>query len=57
VEAESSFTPYFALTRHDRGRLSFVAEVTLPDDGQRLPDGVPVEVTFGDAPAPGSQNE
>ena len=30
VASASSFTPYFALTRHDRGRLSYVAEVDLP---------------------------
>lgn len=46
IENEASFTPYLALTRHDRGRLSYVAEITLPDTEKRLPDGVPVEAEF-----------
>jgi len=44
VASESAFTPYFALTEHDRGRLSFAAKVDILDAGERLPDGVPVEV-------------
>jgi len=44
VASESAFTPYFALTEHDRGRLSFVAKVDILDSDRRLPDGVPVEV-------------
>lgn len=44
VASESSFTPYFALTERDRGRLSFVAKVDILDAGKRLPDGIPVEV-------------
>lgn len=44
VASESAFTPYFALTEHDRGRLSFMAKVDILDSDQRLPDGVPVEV-------------
>jgi HlyD family secretion protein len=44
VSSEASFTPYFALTRHDRGRLAFFAKVDLLDQQARLPDGVPVEV-------------
>lgn len=46
VASEAAFTPYFALTEHDRGRLSFLAKVDLADTGNRLPDGVPVEVEF-----------
>lgn len=46
VSSESSFTPYFALTERDRGRLSFIAKVDITDEGKRLPDGVPVEVEF-----------
>jgi HlyD family secretion protein len=44
---DAAFTPYYALTQHDRGRLCYLAEVELsgPDlDG--LPIGVPVEVRF-----------
>jgi HlyD family secretion protein len=44
VASESAFTPYFALTEHDRGRLSFAAKVDILDSDRRLPDGVPVEV-------------
>jgi HlyD family secretion protein len=46
VSSEAAFTPYFALTERDRGRLSFVAKVDITDDINRLPDGVPVEVEF-----------
>ena len=45
VAAEAAFTPYFALTQRDRGRLSYLAEVTLTDaEAGSLPTGVPVEV-------------
>jgi HlyD family secretion protein len=44
VSSEAAFTPYFALTEADRGRLSFAAKVDLLNVGRRLPDGVPVEV-------------
>jgi HlyD family secretion protein len=44
VSSEAAFTPYFALTEHDRGRLSFLAKVDILDADDRLPDGVPVEV-------------
>jgi len=45
VSADASFTPYFALTEHDRSRLSFLAEVDVPD-ASALPSGVPLEVDF-----------
>lgn len=41
VSADASFTPYFALTEHDRSRLSYVAEVDLPG-AAHLPVGVPL---------------
>ncbi len=44
VASEAAFTPYFALTEHDRGRLSFPAKVDVLNVTARLPDGVPVEV-------------
>ena len=44
VSSEAAFTPYFALTEHDRSRLSFVAKVDLEGLDRRLPDGAPVEV-------------
>ncbi len=46
VSAEAAFTPYFALTERDRGRLSYIAKVDIAEDRDRLPDGVPVEVVF-----------
>ena len=44
VASEAMFTPYFALTERDRGHLTYEAKVELDIDGERLPDGVPVEV-------------
>lgn len=46
IANEASFTPYFSLTESDRGRLSYLAEITLDTQRERLPDGVPVEVVF-----------
>lgn len=47
ISHEASFTPYYALTQRDRGRLSYLAEVDIKTDGGRtLPTGIPVEVTF-----------
>ena len=46
VSSEAAFTPYFALTERDRGRLSYAAKIDLDVSGDRLPDGVPVEVEF-----------
>ena len=44
---EAAFTPYYALTQHDRGRLSYLAEVEVSGPGaDDLPTGVPVEVRF-----------
>jgi len=53
VASEAAFTPYYALTERDRGRLSYAAKVDIVGDRERLPDGVPVEVEFlvdGSAP-------
>lgn len=46
VSSDPAFTPYYALTERDRGRLSFAAKIDLAFDGERLPDGVPVDVDF-----------
>lgn len=46
VASDAAYTPYFALTERDRGRLSYAAKVDIDYDGERLPDGVPVEVEF-----------
>ena len=43
VASEAAFTPYFALTERDRGRLTYEAKIDLDTGGRRLPDGVPVE--------------
>ena len=55
VSAEAAFTPYYALTEYDRGRLTYLAEVDLLDDSSaELPTGLPVQVRFhpsGDDPA------
>lgn len=47
ISSEAAFTPYFALTERDRGRLSYVAEVALVEpDSRDLPAGLAVEVDF-----------
>lgn len=47
ISHRAAFTPYFSLTTHDRGRLSYLAEVDLTEPAARaLPTGVPVEVSF-----------
>lgn len=46
IASEASFTPYFSLTESDRGRLSYLAEITLDTQRERLPDGLPVQVLF-----------
>ncbi len=46
IAAEAAFTPYFALTERDRSRLSYVAEVELPETAERLPEGLPVHLYF-----------
>ena len=47
VSTDATFTPYFALTEHDRSRLSYLAEIDVPD-APSLPSGVPLEVDFPD---------
>lgn len=46
IAAEPTFTPYFALTERDRSRLAYLAEITLPERAERLPEGVPVQILF-----------
>jgi HlyD family secretion protein len=44
VSHEAAFTPYFALTERDRGRLSYVAKIDLEGDAAHaLPTGLPLE--------------
>jgi HlyD family secretion protein len=42
VSSDASFTPYFALTQHDRSRLSYLAEIDL-SNASDLPSGLPLE--------------
>ncbi len=46
VSADAAFTPYFALTRHDRDRLTYPAEVALKGSVSELPAGMPLEARF-----------
>ncbi len=47
VAGEAAFTPFFALTEEDRGRLTYLAELDLIDESAReLPTGLPAEATF-----------
>ncbi|MBI3561195.1 MAG: HlyD family efflux transporter periplasmic adaptor subunit [Gammaproteobacteria bacterium] len=46
VASDASFTPYFALTEHDRGHLGYLAEVDIHGDVGQLPAGVPLNVTL-----------
>lgn len=46
VSSEAAFSPYYALTERDRGRLTYLAKVDIVEKRERLPDGVPVEVEF-----------
>lgn len=41
IASEAAYTPYYALTEHDAGRLSYLAEIDLENAGD-LPSGVPV---------------
>lgn len=45
VSTDATFTPYFALTQHDRARLSFLAEIDLTG-AEDLPSGLPLQVDF-----------
>ena len=42
ISSDASFTPYFALTEHDRSRLSYLAEVDL-EGAEALPSGLPLQ--------------
>jgi len=44
VSQEAAFTPYYALTERDRGRLSYLAKIDLEGESARqLPTGLPLE--------------
>ncbi len=47
VASEADFTPFYALTENDRGRLSYLAEIDLIEPrAAELPTGLPVEAVF-----------
>lgn len=48
IRSEPSFTPYYALTGDDAARLSYLAEIEVDAaaDMQKLPAGMPVQVSF-----------
>ena len=48
IRSEPGFTPYYALTGEDAARLSYLAEITLPEAAAKLPAGLPVRVEFGE---------
>jgi len=52
VASEAAFTPYYALTERDRGRLSYAAKIDIDEPIQRLPDGVPLEADLHTGAAP-----
>ncbi|MEQ9563964.1 MAG: HlyD family efflux transporter periplasmic adaptor subunit, partial [Woeseiaceae bacterium] len=37
IASDAAFTPYFALTEHDRGRLTYFATIDIQATGERLP--------------------
>lgn len=43
ISSEAAFTPYYALTERDAGRLSYLTEIDV-ENGKDLPTGVPVRV-------------
>jgi HlyD family secretion protein len=43
ISAQAAFTPYYALSRRERSRLSYLAEIDLPGAAD-LPVGIPVQV-------------
>lgn len=53
ISSDAAFTPYYALTEHDRGRLSYQVKVNIsvPKDTW-LPIGAPLTVAFQLEPAP-----
>ncbi len=47
IAGAAVFTPFFALTEKDRGRLAYLAELDLEEDEARnLPTGIPAQARF-----------
>jgi HlyD family secretion protein len=49
ISAQAAYTPYFAFTRRERERLSYLAEIDVKSE-RALPIGIPVQVTLPAAP-------
>lgn len=47
IATEAAYTPFFALTEHDAGRLSYLAEIDL-EEAEALPSGIPVRAVAPD---------
>jgi len=48
ISDDAAFTPFFALTEYDRGRLSYLSKIDLVGaKAGDLPTGLPVQVYFG----------
>ncbi|RFF29664.1 HlyD family secretion protein [Wenzhouxiangella sediminis] len=52
VATDAAYTPYYALTEHDAGRLSYLAEIDL-ENAADLPSGVPVRAVAPTGPSGG----
>lgn len=52
IASDAAYTPYFALTEHDAGRLSYLAEIDL-QHATDLPSGIPVRAVVPAAPGGG----
>ncbi len=44
IANDAAFTPYFAITEKDRGKLTYLAKIDVLNVDKRLPDGMPVQV-------------
>lgn len=55
IASEAAYTPYFALTEHDAGRLSYLTEIDL-ENADGLPSGIPVRAVVPGT-SPGAGNE
>jgi HlyD family secretion protein len=51
VSQEAAFTPYYALTERDRGRLTYITKIDLEGEAARqLPTGLPLEAELVPVP-------
>jgi HlyD family secretion protein len=52
IATDAAYTPYYALTEHDAGRLSYLAEIDL-ENAADLPSGIPVRAVAPGDPGGG----